>query len=116
MTQVKICGIMEKAQNVAVIPAMDLGWSDCGSWDTLFDILPLDADGNIVRGGAHINLDTRDSLVVTNQDHRLIVTIGVEDLVVVDTEDVLLVCQKEQAQKVRQVVDQLKNSSRWEKI
>lgn len=103
-------GIMEGASRVAVIPAKGLGWSDVGSWESLFEVLPGDEAGNIVIGGQHIGLDTRDSLVYVDQEHRLIVTIGVEDLVVVDTGDVLLVCRKDQAQKVRQIVDQLKRS------
>ncbi|HJW90356.1 MAG TPA: mannose-1-phosphate guanylyltransferase [Anaerolineales bacterium] len=103
-------GIMEAAQQVAVIPAKGLNWSDVGSWDSLFDVLPGDQAGNIVMGGQHVGLDTSNSLVYVNQEHRLIVTIGVEDLVVVDTGDVLLVCRKDQAQKVRQVVMQLKQS------
>jgi mannose-1-phosphate guanylyltransferase len=101
---------MEGAQNVAVIPAEGLAWSDVGSWDALFDVLPGDEMGNIVMGGKHIPLDTSDTLVYVNQDRRLIVTIGVKDLVLVDTGDVLLVCRKDQAQKVRQVVEQLKKS------
>lgn len=101
-------GIMEKAEQVAVIPAQDLGWSDVGSWDALFDVLPSDPDGNIVMGGEHVALDTKESLVYVNRQRRLIVTIGVDDLVVVDTDDVLLVCRKDQAQKVRQIVDMLK--------
>jgi len=104
-------GIMENAENVAVIPAQGLGWSDVGSWDALFDVLPSDEDGNIVMGGMHVPVDTQDTLIYMNQDHRLIVTIGVEDLVVVDTGDVVLVCHKDQAQKVRQVVNQLKQKS-----
>lgn len=103
-------GIMEGAQNVAVIPAEGLSWSDVGSWDALFDVLPGDEMGNIVMGGKHIPLDTSDTLVYVNQDRRLIVTIGVKDLVLVDTGDVLLVCRKDQAQKVRQVVEKLKKS------
>jgi mannose-1-phosphate guanylyltransferase len=100
-------GIMEKANNVAVIPAKELGWSDVGSWDALFDVIPSDQNGNIVIGGQHIQVETNDSLIYMNQDRRLIVTIGVDDLVVVDTGDVVLVCRKDQAQKVRQVVQQL---------
>jgi mannose-1-phosphate guanylyltransferase len=103
-------GIMEGAQRVVVLPAAELNWSDVGSWDSLFDVLPADGNGNIVMGGDHIGLDTHESLVYVNQEHRLIVTIGVDDLVVVDTGDVLLVCRKDQAQKVRQIVDQLKKS------
>lgn len=100
-------GIMEGAQQVAVIPAESLNWSDVGSWDSLFEVLPGDEAGNIVMGGQHIGLDTRDSLVYVDRERRLIVTIGVEDLVVVDTDDVLLVCRKDQAQNVRQIVDKL---------
>ena len=100
-------GIMEAAQQVAVIPAEGLNWSDVGSWDSLFEVLPGDEAGNIVMGGQHIGLDTRDSLVYVDRERRLIVTIGVEDLVVVDTDDVLLVCRKDQAQNVRQIVDRL---------
>jgi mannose-1-phosphate guanylyltransferase len=101
-------GIMENAENVAVIPAQGLGWSDVGTWDALFDVLPADENGNIVMGGMHVPIDTQDTLIYTNQEHRLIVTIGVEDLVIVDTGDVVLVCHKNQVQEVRQVVDQLK--------
>ena len=103
-------GIMEGARQVAVIPAAGLGWSDVGSWDSLFDVLKGDESGNIVMGGEHVGLDTQQSLIYMNQPHRLIVTIGVKDLVVVDTGDVLLVCNKDQAQSVRQVVNRLKET------
>jgi mannose-1-phosphate guanylyltransferase len=103
-------GIMEGAHKVAVIPAEGLGWNDVGSWDSLFDVFKSDQDGNIVRGGLHMGLDTTGTLVYQNQEQRLIVTIGVDDLVVVDTEDVLLVCKKEDAQDVRQIVNQLRAS------
>jgi mannose-1-phosphate guanylyltransferase len=103
-------GIMEHARDVVVIPAGSLQWNDVGSWDSLFEVIRGDEDGNIVMGGAHIGLDTRDSLVYMNQKRRLIVTIGVNDLIVVDTGDVLLVCRKDQAQRVRQVVNQLREN------
>jgi mannose-1-phosphate guanylyltransferase len=105
-------GIMEKAERVAVIPAGGLEWSDVGSWDSLFDVLLPDEHGNIVFGGHHIALDTHNSLVYGNRDNRLIVTIGVDDLVVVDAGDVLLVCRRDEAQKVRQMVQDLKDSDR----
>jgi mannose-1-phosphate guanylyltransferase len=100
-------GIMEGADQVAVIPAEGLNWSDVGSWDSLFEVLPGDESGNIVMGGRHIGLETSDTLVYVDRERRLIVTIGVQDLVVVDTDDVLLVCRVDQAQKVRQVVQKL---------
>ncbi len=105
-------GIMEHARRVAVIPAADLQWNDVGSWDSLFDVLEGDDNGNIVMGGEHVGLNTSQSLIYMNKEHRLIVTIGVQDLVVVDTGDVLLVCHKDQAQKVRQVVEKLKQAGR----
>ncbi|MFU8773347.1 MAG: mannose-1-phosphate guanylyltransferase, partial [Anaerolineales bacterium] len=105
-------GIMEGAQDVAVIPAEGLEWNDVGSWDSFFDVLPPDENGNILMGENHIGLDTQGSLIFSESEERLIVTIGVEDLVVVDGQDVLLVCRKDQAQRVRQVVDILKERNR----
>jgi mannose-1-phosphate guanylyltransferase len=93
------------------MPAGGLEWSDVGSWDSLFDVLLPDKDGNIVFAGNHIAEETHHSLVYGNRDERLVVTIGVEDLIVVDTGDVLLVCHKDHAQKVRKVVEDLKNSN-----
>jgi mannose-1-phosphate guanylyltransferase len=101
-------GVMEGAENVVVLPAAGLEWNDVGSWDSLFDFLKGDENGNIIIGGDHLGMDTHNSLLYVNQPHRLIVTIGVEDLVLVDTGDVLLVCRKDQAQRVRQVVSALK--------
>lgn len=101
-------GIMEGAKEAVVIPAVGLGWNDVGSWDSLFDVIAGDNQGNIVMGGEHIGLDTKQTLIYMVQKHRLIVTIGVKDLVLVDTGDVLLVCEKNQAQKVRQVVNKLR--------
>jgi mannose-1-phosphate guanylyltransferase len=103
-------GVMEGAERVAVIPAADLNWSDVGSWDSLFEVLPSDENGNIVRGGRHLGLESSGSLVYLNGEHKLVVTIGVSNLVLVDTGDVLLVCPKEQAQKVRDVVNILKET------
>ncbi len=97
-------GIMEGARNVAVIP-VDIGWSDVGSWATLLDILPGDAEGNVVTG-RHLGVDTRRTLVYSQ--HRLVATIGLEDMIVVDTGDALLVCPKDRAQDVKKIVDELK--------
>jgi mannose-1-phosphate guanylyltransferase len=105
-------GVMENADKVAVLPAGGLEWSDVGTWDSLFDVLLPDKNGNIVFAGNHIGEDTHHSLVYGNNTDRLVVTIGVDDLIVVDTSDVLLVCHKDHAQKVRKVVDDLKKSKR----
>jgi mannose-1-phosphate guanylyltransferase len=103
-------GIMERAEDVAVIP-VDIGWSDVGSWATLFELLPADAEGNVVVG-QHVGLDTKGCLL--HGSRRLIATIGLEDMIVVDTEDALLVCPKGRAQEVRDLVRKLKESGREE--
>ena len=105
---------MENADRVAVIPATGLGWSDVGSWDSLFDVLPLDNDGNLFSGGEHISLDTSDTLVLSRNSHRLVATIGTSNLVIIDTGDALLVCHRSQTQKVREIVNYLKKSNRTE--
>jgi mannose-1-phosphate guanylyltransferase len=103
-------GIMEHARKVAVLPASGLEWSDIGNWDSLFDVLMPDKDGNIVFSSHHVPLETANSLIYGNNSGRLIVTIGVDNLIIVETDDVLLVCRKDQASRVRQVVAQLKES------
>jgi len=105
-------GIMENADKVAVIPAQDLEWNDVGSWEAIFDLLPVDEEGNITKGIEHIALDTKDTLVYGEDSPRLVVTIGAEDLIVVDTGDILLICKRDQAQDVRRVVELLKEKGR----
>lgn len=104
-------GIMEGASQVAVIPASGLGWNDIGSWESIFEILPKDENGNVVTAGQTILLDTKDSLFFNKSADRLVVSIGLKDLVIVDTGDVLLICDRAQAQQVRQVVNQLKQTN-----
>ncbi len=95
--------IMEGATDVTVIP-VDIGWSDVGSWATLLDIIPGDAQGNIIVG-EHLGLDTVRTLV--RGGARLIATIGLQDMIVVDTADALLICPKGRAQEVKAVVERL---------
>jgi mannose-1-phosphate guanylyltransferase len=106
-------GIMEHAMNVAVLPAEGLEWSDVGSWDSLFDLLPPDKDGNVVINSLHLPFETHNSLVYS-QGKKLVVTIGVDDLIVVDSDDALLICHRDQAQQVRQVIKRLKKQKREE--
>jgi len=100
--------VMEKAGRVAVLPAGGLGWSDVGAWDSLFDVLFPDMNGNVAVNSQHLALETHNVLVYGNDPDRLIVTIGLDDMVIVDVDDVLLVCKVDQAQKVREVVEHLK--------
>jgi mannose-1-phosphate guanylyltransferase len=98
--------IMEGAERMAIIP-VDIGWSDVGTWASLYDILPQDKFGNCAKGKAvdnRIVLDTHNTLIFGD---KLTVTIGVEDLVIVQTDDVILVCHKDRTQDIKQVVDYL---------
>ena len=105
-------GVMEGARDAAVVP-VDIGWSDLGSWASLLDLLPADSHGNTTIGGAHVGIDTDNTLVFG--DTRLIATIGVKDMVIVDTPDALLVCPKEREQEVREMVRKLEKEGyqRW---
>ncbi len=101
-------GIMEHAQRVAVLPAAGLGWSDVGSWDSLFEVLAPNKEGNILLNSQNLSIGTQNNLVLSDGSDRLITTIGVEDQVIIDTADVLLVCKREDAQKIREAVQILK--------
>ena len=97
--------VMEHAQDIVVIP-VDIGWNDVGSWDALFDVLKLDRNGNYFKGKGAVNviIDTQNTLVYSN---KLTVTIGVGDLIIVETPDALLVCHKDRTQDVKEVVNKL---------
>jgi len=97
-------GIMEKAERVAMLP-VDIGWHDVGSWSAVYDVLPRDKANNVVVG-RHITPDTHNSLIYSPK--RLVATIGLDDVVIVDTDDVLLVCLRSRAQDVKKLVDILK--------
>ena len=101
-------GIMENATDVAVIEAKNLGWNDVGSWDSIFDVLEADENDNVVMGANHIHIDTSASLIHSENLHKLIATIDVKNLIVIDTDNALLISSREGAQKVRQLVEMLK--------
>jgi mannose-1-phosphate guanylyltransferase len=104
-------GVMEGAKDVVVIP-VDIGWTDIGSWASLLELLPADENGNIFIGPT-LGIYTHDTRVFGGQ--RLIAAIGVKDMVIVDTGDALLVCPKDRAQDVREVVEKLgkEGLSKW---
>ena len=107
-TQTIDYGVMEHARQVSVIPADDLGWCDIGSWDRLFEILSPDASGNVVLGRSRpLMIDTCDTLVYGEESGRLVVTLGVDGLLVIDAGDVLLVCPRSRAEEIRAVVERL---------
>ena len=95
--------VMEKSGRVAVVPG-DFGWSDIGSWNALKDLIKADADGNRLNGDA-VAVDSKNIFV---QSNRLVATVGVSDLMIVDTPDALLISHPDSAQKVKDVVGELK--------
>ena len=101
-------GIMENAHKVAVIPTSGLGWNDIGSWDSLFEILALDENQNILYNSKSLVMNSHGSLVYGNRNTKLVAMIGVEDLIVIDSGDVLLVCKRDKTQGVRDMVSKIK--------
>lgn len=104
-------GILEKADNVAAVASADIGWSDLGSWEALFEVLSKDADGNSLQGDV-LALNCRNTLVRAHK--RLIAAVGLEGLVVIDTPDALLVCPKHLSQDVKNLVAILRQRRRPE--
>jgi mannose-1-phosphate guanylyltransferase len=99
-------GIMEHAARVAVVPC-DLGWNDVGSWASLWDILPRDGEGNVALGdGQHVGLQTHNTLVYSSG--RLVATVGLDDMLVIDTGDAVLVLPRSRAQDVSALVKELR--------
>ena len=95
--------VMEKTSQIAVIPC-DIGWSDIGDWETLGTFDTPDENGNRLRGKT-IFLESKNCIVRGNE--RLISLIGVEDLIVIDTDDALLIVKRDQTQKVKDIYSQL---------
>lgn len=96
-------GIMEKASDVRVIPA-DIGWSDVGSWHAAWQLAEKDFDGNSVNGSLVELVDTKNSYV-RNSGDKLIALVGMEDVVVVDTDDAILIMPREKSQEIRTLMD-----------
>ena len=97
-------GVLERSSRVAMMPAA-IGWSDVGSWDAVYQNLPHDAEGNAMFG-QHLPFDTVGSLIISSS--RRVVTLGLVDMVVVDSADTLFVCPRSRAQDVKHVVAALR--------
>ena len=103
--------VMEKTDRAMVLP-VDIGWSDVGSWSALWDVSERDADGNAHHGDV-IAVDTRNSYAYAQ---RLVALVGVDDIVVVETDDAVLVARKDRVQEVKQVVARLKGAQRSQAV
>jgi len=96
-------GVMEKADNVLLIKG-DFGWSDVGSWDALWEVLPKDKSANAVIGN-HISFESSGNLIYSPD--KLVSLIGVKDIILVETEDSIMVCKRGASQDVRKAVEML---------
>ncbi|MDH5572008.1 MAG: mannose-1-phosphate guanylyltransferase/mannose-6-phosphate isomerase [Gammaproteobacteria bacterium] len=111
--------VMEKitddnsAKHQAAVIPLDAGWSDVGVWSTLWDVGVKDESGNVIKGDVH-TINTRNSLIYS--DKRFIASIGMDDVIVVETTDALLVAHKDHAQDVKEVVNKLKSQNREEHL
>jgi len=104
--------VMEKSKKVVAIP-MDIYWSDIGSWDSLYDALDKDEKANVILGDV-LAKDTESCLVIGNK--RLIATVDLKDLTIVETDDAILIAKRGSAQKVKHVLEELKAKNRIEAI
>lgn len=104
--------VMEHTRHAVVVPA-DIGWSDVGSWSALWEVLDADAQGNVLRGDVYTD-GVSNSLI--RAESRMVAVVGLSDLVVVETDDAVLVAHKDQVQKVKQIVEHLKKNKRSEHI
>lgn len=98
------CALMEHSKKTMVLP-LDVSWSDVGSWDSVYDLLDKDENQNVKIGNV-LDIDTKNCLIMG--DKRLISTIGLEDLLVIETEDALFIGKKGESQKVKNLVEELK--------
>ncbi|HYQ72205.1 MAG TPA: mannose-1-phosphate guanylyltransferase/mannose-6-phosphate isomerase, partial [Gammaproteobacteria bacterium] len=102
--------VMEKTNRAVVVP-ISAGWSDVGAWSALWNVCPRDADGNVIQGDV-IAQDTHNAFLVAQ--HRCLATVGLENIIVVETADAVLVADKDKAQDVKEIVRRLKETDRDE--
>jgi mannose-1-phosphate guanylyltransferase / mannose-6-phosphate isomerase len=100
--------VMEKTDAASVLP-IDVGWNDVGSWSALWEVSAQDADGNAHRGDV-LSIDSRNTLVMG--ERRMVAVLGLDDIIVVDTDDALLIAKRDNVQQVKDIVNQLKAAKR----
>jgi mannose-1-phosphate guanylyltransferase len=98
--------VMEKSQIIQCIP-VDFGWNDVGGFNSLEEVFEKDIDNNIVKNSVYRYVDSNNNIVISNRKSRLITTIGVSNMVIVDTDDALLVCSKKDSQRIKELLKKL---------
>lgn len=107
------CGILEHSKRIALLPA-DFCWTDLGSWDALDELLRKDKNGNVINADS-IDYDSR-GICTFSRSNRLIATIGLKDLIIADTPDALLVCDRNKTQEVKKIVEKMRLTKRKERV
>jgi mannose-1-phosphate guanylyltransferase len=98
--------VMEKSQIIKCIP-VEFGWNDVGGFKSLEDIFEKDNHNNIIKDVKYIQVDSSDNIVISDRKSRLITSIGVSNMVIVDTKDALLVCNKDDSQRIKELLKKL---------
>ncbi|MDF2700665.1 MAG: mannose-phosphate guanyltransferase [Haloplasmataceae bacterium] len=99
--------IMEKANNIMVIP-VDFGWNDVGSFPSLDEVFEKNENGSVIRTSNVIEVESSNNIIINEGKKKIIATVGIKDLVIVETDDALLVCDKEHSQYIKKVLAKLK--------
>jgi mannose-1-phosphate guanylyltransferase len=94
---------------VAVLPAEGLGWNDVGSWSSLNEVMEADPVDNIVLANSNILLDTSNSIIFESDPQKMVAALGVKDLIIIDTDEALMVCKRDDAQRIKEIVQILKD-------
>lgn len=102
--------LMEKSKRVAMVP-LELSWSDIGSWENVYELWDKDKENNVIKGDV-VAVATKNSLIYA--ESRLVSTVGLDNMLVVETEDAVLIAKKEESQKIKEIVGQLKNLGKKE--
>jgi len=104
-------GVLEKTTDVVFLPTYDLGWNDIGSWESLFDVIPPDENGNVIINCKFHSIDSDGVLACSENKEKMIVSIGVKNMIIIETEKAVLVCPRSETQRVREIVDFLKKNN-----
>ena len=99
-------GVMEHTKSVSVIP-VDIDWNDVGNFKSLEDIFPKDKDSNVVQADYFEQIESEGNIVINKENDKIIATIGIENIVIVNTKDALLVCHKDKSQEVKKILNKI---------
>jgi len=98
--------VMEKSQIIQCIP-VDFGWNDVGGYSSLEEEFEKDVNGNITKNAKYVQVDSNNNIIISDKESRLISTIGVNNMVIVDTNEALLVCKKEDSQRIKELLKKI---------